>query len=147
MAALNDVRATSELLQESKFLSLPVKAQTTIYQGGLVVLDADGYAIPGKKAAGLTAAGRAEQTIENTGGDGEQFIRVARGVFVFDNTTTAANKITQAHLLKPCYIEDDQTVTALADGASAAGMVIHVDADGVAVEIGHGLTITTAVQE
>ena len=110
-------------------------------------MDADGYAIPGKKAAGLTAAGRAEQTIENTGGDGEQFIRVARGVFVFDNTTTAANKITQAHLLKPCYIEDDQTVTALADGASAAGMVIHVDADGVAVEIGHGLTITTAVQE
>ena len=147
MAALNDVRATSELLQESKFLSLPVKTKTTIYQGGLVVLDADGYAIPGKKAAGLTAAGRAEQTIENTGGDGEQFIRVARGVFVFDNTTTAANKITQAHLLKPCYIEDDQTVTALADGASAAGMVIHVDADGVAVEIGHGLTITTAVQE
>ena len=147
MAALNDVRATSELLQERKFLSLPVKAKTTIYQGGLVVLDADGYAIPGKKAAGLTAAGRAEQTIENTGGDGEQFIRVARGVFVFDNTTTAANKITQAHLLKPCYIEDDQTVTALADGASAAGMVIHVDADGVAVEIGHGLTITTAVQE
>ena len=150
MAALNDVRATSELLQESKFLSLPVKAKTTIYQGGLVVLDADGYAIPGKKAAGLTAAGRAEQTIENTGGDGEQYFqwfRVARGVFVFDNTTTAANKITQAHLLKPCYIEDDQTVTALADGASAAGMVIHVDADGVAVEIGHGLTITTAVQE
>ena len=100
-----------------------------------------------KKATGLIAAGRAEQTIENTGDDGEQFIRVARGVFVFDNTATAANKITQAHLLKPCYIEDDQTVTALADGASAAGIVVHVDADGVAVEIGHSFTITTAVQE
>ncbi len=147
MAALNDVRDTSELMQDAKFLNLPVKAKTTIYQGGFVVLDADGYAIPGKKATGLIAAGRAEQTIENTGDDGEQFIRVARGVFVFDNTATAANKITQAHLLKPCYIEDDQTVTALADGASAAGIVVHVDADGVAVEIGHSFTITTAVQE
>lgn len=147
MAALNDVRDTSELMQEAKFLSLPVKANTTIYQGSLVALGADGYAIPGKKAAGLTAAGRAEETVENTGEDGEQSICVSRGVFVFDNTATAANKITQAHLLKPCYIEDDQTVTALATGASAAGIVIRIDEDGVAVEIGHGLTITTAAEE
>lgn len=147
MAALSNVRDTSELMQEAKFLSLPVKAKTTIYQGGIVALDADGYAIPGKKAAGLTAAGRAEETVENTGEDGEQSICVSRGVFVFDNTATAANKITQAHLLKPCYIEDDQTVTALATGASAAGIVIRIDEDGVAVEIGHGLTITTAAKE
>ncbi len=147
MAALSNVRDTSELMQEAKFLSLPVKANTTIYQGGIVALDADGYAIPGKKAAGLTAAGRAEETVENTGEDGEQSICVARGVFVFDNTATAANKITQAHLLKPCYIEDDQTVTALATGASAAGIVIRIDEDGVAVEIGHGLTITTAAEK
>lgn len=147
MAALNDVRDTSELMQEAKFLSLPVKAKTTIYQGSLVALDADGYAIPGKKATGLTAAGRAEETVENTGEDGEQFIRVARGVFIFDNTATAANKITQAHVLKPCYIEDDQTVTALATGASVAGIVIRVDENGVALEIGHGVTIVTTAKE
>ena len=144
MAKLTDVRDTPEIAQNGKYLSLPVKGKTTIYQGGLVALDADGYAIPGKKAAGLTAAGRAEETVENTGADGEMVIRVARGVFVFDNTSTAANKITQAHVLQTCYIEDDQTVTALATGASVAGIVIRVDADGVAVEIGHGVTVTAA---
>lgn len=146
MAALKNARDTSEIAQGAKFLSLPVKGKTTIYQGGLVALDADGYAIPGKKAAGLTAAGRAEETVENTGADGDEVIRVARGVFVFDNTSTAANKITQAHVLQPCYIEDDQTVTALATGASTAGIVIRVDTDGVAVEIGHGVTVTAAAQ-
>lgn len=144
MAALKNARDTSEIAQGAKFLSLPVKGKTTIYQGGLVALDADGYAIPGKKAVGLTAAGRAEETVENTGADGDEVIRVARGVFVFDNTSTAANKITQEHVLQPCYIEDDQTVTALATGASTAGIVIRVDADGVAVEIGHGVTVTAA---
>ena len=107
-------------------------------------LDANGYAIPGKKATGLTAAGRAEETVENKGADGEAFIRVARGVFVFNNTATTSNKIGAAHVLKPCYIEDDQTVTALATGASAAGLVVRVDEDGVAVEIGRGVTVTSA---
>ena len=129
MAALNSVRDTSEIAQEAKYLSLPVKGKTTIYQGALVALDADGYAIPGKKAEGLTAAGRAEETVENTGGDGDLAVRVARGVFVFDNTATAASKITRAHVLRPCYMEDDQTVTALATGTSIAGTVIHVDAE------------------
>lgn len=144
MAALNSVRDTSEIAQEAKYLSLPVKGKTTIYQGALVALDADGYAIPGKKAEGLTAAGRAEETVENTGGDGELVIRVTRGVFVYANTSTAANKVGAGHVLKPCYIQDDQTVTALATGASVAGLVIRVDDNGVAVEIGNGLTAPAA---
>ena len=144
MAALTKERDTTEIMQDAKFLYLPVKGGTTIYQGALVALDANGYAIPGKKATGLTAAGRAEETVENKGADGEAFIRVARGVFVFNNTATTSNKIGTAHVLKPCYIEDDQTVTALATGASAAGLVVRVDEDGVAVEIGRGVTVTSA---
>ena len=134
MAALTNVRDTSEL--GGKYIALPVKGATTIYQGSIVAVDATGYAIPGKKATGLKAAGRAEETVENKGGDGEAVIRVARGVFVFDNTAPAANKITAAHVLKPCYMEDDHTVTALATGASVAGTVIRVDDEGVAVECG-----------
>lgn len=95
-----------------------MKGSTTIYQGALVALDADGYAIPGKKAENLTAVGRAEETVANAGADGELVVRVARGVFVFDNTATSANKITAAHVLKPCYMEDDHTVTALATDTS-----------------------------
>ena len=144
MAALTKERDTTEIMQDAKFLYLPVKGGTTIYQGALVALDANGYAIPGKKATGLTAAGRAEETVENKGADGEAFIRVSRGVFVFNNTATTSNKIGAAHVLKPCYIEDDQPVTALATGASAAGLVVRVDEDGVAVEIGRGVTVTSA---
>ena len=136
MAKLTDVRDTPEIANGAKVIAVPVKGGTTIYQGALVALDASGYAIPGKKAESLTAVGRAEETVTNTGADGELVIRVARGVFVFDNTATAANKITAAHVLKPCYMEDDHTVTALATGASVAGTVIRVDDEGVAVECG-----------
>ena len=67
MAALTKERDTTEIMQDAKFLHLPVKGGTTIYQGALVALDANGCAIPGKKAPGLTAAGRAEETVENKG--------------------------------------------------------------------------------
>ena len=109
----------------------------------LVALDASGYAVPGSKAATLTAAGRAEETVANTGADGAATIRVSRGVFVFDNATDAG-KLTTAHVLKPCYIADDQTVTATATGASVAGLVIRVDDAGVAVEIGRGIQAIAA---
>ena len=144
MAALTSARDTIEIAHGGKTLALPVKGSTTIYQGALVALDANGYAIPGKKAAGLTAAGRAEETVENTGADGAVLIRVTRGVFVFANTATTSNTITAAHVLKPCYMEDDQTVTALATGASVAGLVTRVDDSGVAVEIGYGLTVAAS---
>lgn len=141
---MTNMRDTAEVMNGGRQLVLPVKAKATIYQGALVALDADGYAVPGKKAEGLTAAGRAEETVENSGGDGEAVIRVLRGVFIYANTSTAANKVTAAHVLKPCYIQDDQTVTALATGASVAGLVVRVDENGVAVDIGSGLTVSAA---
>lgn len=141
MAALTNERDTVQIANGARLLVFPVKGSTTIYQGSLVALDANGYAIPGKTATGITAAGRAEETIVNSGADGELYIKVARGVFVFDNTATTANKVKISDVLKPCYIQDDQTVTALATGASVAGLVIRVDEEGVAVELGFGLTV------
>jgi hypothetical protein len=136
MAALTTERDTVEISNGGRTLVLPVKGATTIYQGSIVALNANGYAIPGATAADLTAAGRAEETVQNTGADGAAVVKVSRGVFVFENTSTTANKITAAHVLKDCYIEDDQTVTALSTGASVAGRVIRVDDEGVAVELG-----------
>lgn len=136
MAALTTERSTNEIANGARSIVLPVKGSTTIYQGAIVAVDASGYAIPGKKATGLKAAGRAEETVVNTGADGALTIRVTRGVFVYSNTATAANKITGADILGPCYIEDDQTVTKLAAGASIAGTVVRVDDEGVAVEMG-----------
>lgn len=97
-----------------------------------------------QKAENLTAVGRAEETVANAGADGELVVRVARGVFVFDNTATSANKITAAHVLKPCYMEDDHTVTALATGTSVAGIVVRVDNEGVAVECGGYIPVAAA---
>lgn len=144
MAALTKERDTPEIANDGRLLSVPVKGSTTIYQGALVALDADGYAIPGKKAENLTAVGRAEETVANSGADGAVSVNVLRGVFTYANSATAANKVAAKHVLKPCYIEDDQTVTALATGASVAGLVIGVDESGVAVEIGSGLTVPKA---
>lgn len=140
MAVLTKERDTTEIANGAKMLVLPVKGATTIYQGALVAIDANGFAIPATKAASLTAAGRAEETAVNAAGaDGDTTIRVMRGAFVFANSATA-NKITKAHLLKPCYMEDDQTVSALATGSSIAGLVVRVGNDGVAVEIDPALS-------
>lgn len=143
MAALTNVRDTSEL--GGKYIALPVKGATTIYQGAIVAVDANGYAIPGKKAASLKAAGRAEETVENKGRDGDAVIRVSRGTFVFENSTSG--KITAADVLSLCYMEDDQTVTKTGTGASVAGLVIRVDDEGVAVEMGFGLTAPAAAEK
>lgn len=144
MGALTAPRDTNEIAGGARAIVLPVKGATTIYQGSIVALDDKGFAVPGKKAAGLKAAGRAEETVENMGGDGALVIRVTRGVFVFENTATAANKLTAADVLGPCYIEDDQTVTKLSTGASVAGLVIRVDDEGVAVEMGLGYSAPPA---
>lgn len=136
MAALTKERDTPEVANGGRHLSLPVKGGATIYQGALVALDEDGFAVPATAAAGLTAAGRAEETVSNPSVDGTEVIRVARGVFVYANSATAADKVTAKHLLQSCYMEDDQTVTAAADGSSIAGLVIRVDENGVAVEVG-----------
>lgn len=139
MAVLTSPRDTNELAGV-RHMVLPMKGNVIIYQGALVALDATGHAIPAKTAAGLTAAGRAEETVANDGVDGAASIRVIRGVFVWDNTATAANKVTAAHMLKPCYMQDDQTVTTLAAGTSVAGLVVRVDDEGVAVEIAPALS-------
>lgn len=47
--------------------SHPVLAGVTIYAGALVVLDANGWAKPGVTGTGLTAVGRAEVRVSNTG--------------------------------------------------------------------------------
>ena len=140
MAKLTAPRDTNEIAGGATSLVLPVKGSTTIFQGSIVALTEDGFAIPGKKAASLKVAGRAEETVENTGADGEATVRVTRGVFIFDNSSTASNKITAADVLGPCYMEDDHTVTKSAAGTSIAGLVVRVDDEGVAVEMGFGYT-------
>jgi hypothetical protein len=139
MAALTAPRPMTGRLGDTTrppLWKLPVKANTKIWAGSLIVVDA-GYAAPGRAATGLIVAGRAEQSVDNTGGAaGALVVEARRGVFKFNNSASS-DAIAQADVGKVCYIVDDQTV-ALTDGSSArsrAGMIYQVETDGVLVQI------------
>lgn len=115
----------------------PVAAGATIHAGALVVLNSSGYAAPGSTATGLTARGRAEHHVDNSGGaDGDETVEIRRGIFRFTNS--GSDTIDRTHIGGQAYIVDDETVAAT-DGTgsrSAAGEIVDVDSDGVWVRIG-----------
>jgi hypothetical protein len=127
--ALSSERETQQRVGATR--GYPVSADAVIYKGGLVVLDG-GYAAPGDEATDLIAVGRAEQSVDNTGGsDGDQVVEVREGVFMWDNSADA-DEITQADAGATCYVVDDETV-AKTDGTgtrSAAGVVVGGNEDG-----------------
>jgi len=115
----------------------PVAADAVIHAGALVALAA-GYAAPGEAATGLVAVGRAEEPVDNTGGDdGDKTVNVMPGIFKWANSADA-DEITQAEVGTVCYIVDDCTVakTNGTSSRSVAGVVVGVDADGVLVKSG-----------
>jgi len=134
MAALTKDRDTPR--RDGLLNAYPVKAAVLIYAGALVMLDG-GYAAPGATATAKVAAGRADETADNSAGlDGALTVNVSRGVFRFANSA-AGDAIAQADVGATCYIVDDQTV-AKTDGTgtrSAAGKIRGVDSAGVWVEI------------
>jgi len=121
-------------MREGDLFLIPVKANTKIFQGTLVVVDA-GYAAPGRTALNLRVVGRAEETADNTGGaNGAVSVLVRPGVFKFDNDP--ADAIGQADLWADCFITDDQTVcrTNGVNTKSRAGRVVDIEPDGVWVD-------------
>ena len=136
MAALSAPRST--VREDDHVLpavrSYPVATGVTIQQGGMVALNAAGFA----KAAATgdtKVVGVAEETLTNSGANGAVEVRVRRGAFKFANK--GGDLVTQAHVATPalCYVEDDQTVRATAAATIAAGRPVRVESDGVWVEI------------
>lgn len=120
--------------QDGELISVPVAASTTIYAGSLVAANASGYAVPGSTATTLTALGRAEERIVNSGTAGAVSVRIRRGKsFQFANDGSDA--VVQADLGKSCYITDDQTVSHTSTGKSVAGKVTGLDSASVWVWI------------
>lgn len=117
----------------------PVAANTKIYAGTIVCLDAAGNAIPGAVAVGLIVRGRANEQADNsTGIAGALSVESHRGVFKFANSA-AGDLITRAEIGDDCYIVDDSTVAKTNPGGntrSVAGKITDVDATGVFVRIG-----------
>lgn len=136
MAALTQDRiGTFE--RDNKRYSFPVAAATKLYAGGIVAINAGGYATKGAVATTLKCVGIAEEVVDNSAGaNGDLKVPVRRGLFKFANSS-AGDAIALADVGANCYIVDDQTV-AKTDGTgtrSVAGKIRDVDAGGVWVEI------------
>lgn len=136
MAALTADRATPE--RDGATFEFPVEANTKIWAGSIVMLNATGNATKGAAATGQIAVGRAEVTADNSAGAAAaKTVTVKAGVFRYANSA-AGDAITKAEIGDTCYIVDDQTV-AKTDGTgarSAAGKIVDVDAQGVWVRMG-----------
>ena len=134
MANLSGPRVTDQLGENAKIqqLVLPVAANAVIYAGAQVDLNASGYAVPAATNTTGRAMGRAEQSIDNTGGaDGALKIIVRRGAFKWGNSASG-DAIDNTKIGLDAYVVDDHTV-ALTDNSGArhkAGKIIQVDPDG-----------------
>ena len=146
MAALTSSRNTPEMADGGRIRVLNVEANTTIYLGSMVAINAAGNAVPA--SATTTTAnpqkviGRAEYVINGTPGQnaannpgaaGAIQVAVRKGVFLFSQD----NSVTAAAIGSQCFALDDNSVTAAdrAAGASvqqyaAAGEVVAIDSSG-----------------
>ena len=146
MAALSNSRNTPEMADGGRMRVYPVEANTNIYHGGMVALNAAGNAVPASAtttvANALRVVGRAEyvkngipgqNAINNPGAAGAISITARKGVFLY----ATDGSVGAAQLGLNCFALDDNTVTALgrASGASvqqyaAAGQVVAIDPSG-----------------
>lgn len=135
MVALTTDRRTAR--RDNRDYSDPMAANTTIFKGALVMLDAAGNATKGAAAAGQIARGVAKETKTNGAVAGVEKIATEAGTFRFANSA-AGDLIARAEIGDDCYIVDDQTVAKTNGGAtrSIAGKIIDVDASGVWVAVG-----------
>lgn len=134
MAALTASRSTPAAAGDVRKVPLPANGK--IFQGGMVQITAAGYAAAGSATIANVTIGRAEETVDNTGGaNGDKSIKVRRGIFRFGNSA-AGDLIARTEIGKTVYVVDDQTVakTNNAGARPAAGTCYDVDALGVWVE-------------
>lgn len=115
-----------------------MNASTTIYEGGITVLDvATGYLRPGRASTTDVVVGVARDTYVNGTTAGATIADCDAGVFAFA-TAGGADTIAADDIGKVCYVVDDETV-GLTDGTGTriqAGYIFDVDSHGVWVALG-----------
>ncbi len=114
----------------------PVAAAVKTLIGTLAALDADDDLVLASDAASRRVVGLFVAEVDNTAGaDGDQVCDVEAGCFLLANS--GDNAVTDAHIGRVCYVEDNQTVASVAGtNAVVAGIVAKVTADGVWVHLG-----------
>ncbi|UPG87023.1 hypothetical protein L2Y94_06610 [Luteibacter aegosomatis] len=118
-----------------------VAANTILFTGGLVALNATGFAVPATKA-GRNAVGVNECDVDNSkGADGDLQASVRRDCFAFDNSPTSA--CTRVDIGAVAYVEDDSTVART--GTAIAGVIVDITDEGVWVDVGrYPITVEAA---
>jgi hypothetical protein len=90
-----------------KKIRVPLNAASQVYAGSLVMIDSDGY---GRPAAALASNGGCigVATEDKLGGaaDGDEYVTVQEGEFLFTGTTLAQSVLATGKV----YAEDDNTV-------------------------------------
>jgi hypothetical protein len=135
MTALSADRETAR--KDAGLKSYPVAGSTTIYKGGMVCIDADGYAIPAADTAGLKFAGVAYEQADNaSGSDGDEDVRVFdEGYFKL-----AASSIAQTQVGDEMYVVDDQTFDETTSNSVSCGKLVeYVSATEGWLDIGAGV--------
>jgi hypothetical protein len=110
--------------------SMKLAASAILYEGGLISVNATGYAKASGTTAGDRVVGWSTAKADNTGGaDGALSAQVQTGALLLDNDGT--NPLTQADMGRLCFVKDDHTVQTAAGGSSViAGRAEQIDASG-----------------
>ncbi len=128
MTALQAARAPDKRSQ-TRVRQFKVAAGVVIWQGALVALvTASGVTLaqPAVAATGQTIVGLAMFTADNrTGAAGAIAVNVANDAAQMNNDTV--NPVTAANIGATVYAIDDNTVSILATGRSAAGTLFEID--------------------
>ena len=120
MTALTLNTATGRDWRDSNLIRIGVEAGAEVFAGAIVALSASGHAQAATKGANKKYFGVAESGADNSDGtDGDQEIDVRRGVAVAIEATG-----TRPLPGATCYLEDDNTVSTAAAGASELGLCI-----------------------
>lgn len=129
MALTEDQRIQAR--HTGRLVPLPMAAGARVYLGAIVAVDVAGWAVPAAASTGLTAVGIAQEHVDNTdGGNGARTVCVQKGVFGLQNS--ASNPLTQAHVGRTAYVEDDGTVANASVAVQvAAGVVDELGDDGL----------------
>jgi hypothetical protein len=153
MAALTNSRNTPEMADGGRIRVFAVEANTNIYLGAIVALNAAGNAVPCSATTTTAniqrAIGRAERMINGTvgqnalnnpGAAGAISVAARKGVFLYSQD----GSITAANLGSCCFALDDNNVTAAdrASGASVqqyavAGQVVAIESGQVWIDFWH----------
>jgi len=104
-----------------------------IYKGGIIAVDASQEVQMASDTAALQVVGVAPETVDNSL-DGETLAPPLTGIFRFNNATSGA-ALTRAHIGKPAFVVDDNTVGNTSTHKVVAGLVVDVDADGVWLDL------------